>query len=92
VQVGEVPLGEALVDGGAKIVIADSNLNGLASAVANLAVVDVARALAGKPALLGYVATGLLPRAVVVEPGNLTLLVSDQKSGELQALRIADLP
>jgi DNA-binding beta-propeller fold protein YncE len=92
VLVGEVPLGEALVDGGAKIVIADSNLNGLSGAVANLAVVDVARALAGKPALLGYVATGLLPRAVVAEPGGMTLLVSDQKSGELQALRIADLP
>jgi DNA-binding beta-propeller fold protein YncE len=92
VEVGEVPLGEALVDGGAKIVIADSNLNGLTSAVANLAVVDVARALAGKPALLGYVPTGLLPRSVVAEPGGGTLLVSDQKSGEVQALRIADLP
>jgi DNA-binding beta-propeller fold protein YncE len=92
VMVGEAPLGEALVDGGAKIVIADSNLNGLTGAMANLAVVDVARALAGKPALLGYVATGLLPRAVAAEPGGMTLLVSDQKSGELQALRIADLP
>jgi DNA-binding beta-propeller fold protein YncE len=92
VMVGEVPLGEAFADGGRRIVVADSNLNGLKSAVANLAVVDTASALAGRPALLGYVPTGLLPRAVEVEPGRATLLVSDQNSGQLQALPVADLP
>jgi DNA-binding beta-propeller fold protein YncE len=92
VMVGEVPLGETFVDGGRRIVLADSDLNGPKTAVANLAVVDTAAALAGRPALLGYVPTGLLPRAVVAEPGGTTLLVSDQKSGQLQALRIADLP
>jgi DNA-binding beta-propeller fold protein YncE len=92
VMVGEVPLGETFVDGGRRIVLADSDLNGPKTAVANLAVVDTAAALAGRPALLGYVQTGLLPRAVVAEPGGTTLLVSDQKSGQLQALRIADLP
>ena len=92
VMVGEVPLGETFADGGRLIVVADSNLNKLRTAVANLAVVDTASALAGRPALLGYVPTGLLPRAVVVEPGGTTLLVSDQNSGQLQALRVADLP
>jgi serine/threonine protein kinase/DNA-binding beta-propeller fold protein YncE len=92
VAVGEVPLGEAFIDGATKIVITDSNLDGLKTAVPNLAVVDVASALAGKPALLGYVPTGLVPRTVVVLPGGSTLLVTDEKSGQLQALRIADLP
>jgi DNA-binding beta-propeller fold protein YncE len=92
VMVGEVPLGETLVDGGRRIVLADSDLSGPKTAVANLAVVDTAAALAGRAALLGYVRTGLLPRAVVAEPDGATLLVSDQKSGQLQALRIADLP
>jgi DNA-binding beta-propeller fold protein YncE len=92
VMVGEVPLGETFVDGGRRIVLADSDLNGPKTAVANLAVVDTAAALAGRQALLGYVPTGLLPRAVVAEPGGTTLLVSDQKSGQLQALRVAGLP
>ncbi|HXW47232.1 MAG TPA: protein kinase [Streptosporangiaceae bacterium] len=92
VMVGEVPLGETFIDGGTKIVLADSNLNGLKTAVANLAVVDTASALAGKPALLGYVPTGLVPRSVVAEPGGATLLVTDYDSGQIEALRIADLP
>jgi DNA-binding beta-propeller fold protein YncE len=92
VMVGEVPLGETFVDGGRRIVLADSDLNGPKTAIANLAVVDTAAALAGRQALLGYVPTGLLPRAVVAEPGGTTLLVSDQKSGRLQALRVAGLP
>jgi DNA-binding beta-propeller fold protein YncE len=91
-MVGEVPLGETFADGGRRIVLVDSNLNNLKTAVANLAVVDTASALAGRRALLGYVPTGLLPRAVAVEPGRSALLVSDQNSGQLQAVRIADLP
>jgi DNA-binding beta-propeller fold protein YncE len=92
VMVGEVPLGETFADGGRRIVLVDSNLNNLKTAVASLAVVDTASALAGRRALRGYVPTGLLPRAVAVEPGGSTLLVSDQNSSQLQALRVADLP
>jgi DNA-binding beta-propeller fold protein YncE len=92
VMVGEVPLGETFADGGRRIVLVDSNLNNLKTAVANLAVVDTASALAGRRALLGYVPTGLLPRAVAVEPGGSALLVSNQNSSQLQALRVADLP
>ncbi len=91
VMVGEVPLGEEFVDGGSLIVIADSNLAGLKSASANLAVVNTAKALAGQPALLGYVPTGLIPRQFALEPGGI-LLVTDQGSHQLQALRTADLP
>jgi DNA-binding beta-propeller fold protein YncE len=92
VMVGEVPLGEEFVDGGRLIVVADSNLNGLKSATADLAVVDTAKALAGRPALLGYIPTGLLPRQFALETGSGTLLVTDQRSHQLQALRTADLP
>ena len=92
VMVGEVPLGAELVDGGRLIVVADSNLNGLKSASANLAVVDTAKALAGQPALLGYIPTGLLPRQFALEPASGTLLVTDQRSHRLQALKTADLP
>jgi DNA-binding beta-propeller fold protein YncE len=92
VMVGEVPLGEIFVDGGRRIVLADSNLNGLQTATSNLAVVSVAAALAGKPALLGYVATGQVPREFAILPGGKTLLVTDQHSHQVQAIRVADLP
>jgi len=92
VAVGEAPLGETFADNGRRIVLVDSNLNSLNGAVSSIAVVDTARALAGKPALLGYIPTGQVPRAVVVEPGGSTLLVTDEHAGQLQALRVADVP
>jgi serine/threonine protein kinase len=92
VMVGETPIGETFVDGGARIVVADSNVNGLAGVPSNLAVVSTARALSGKPALLGYLPTGSLPRQFAVEPGGTTLLVTVQNADQLEAIKIADLP
>jgi MFS family permease len=91
VMVGEMPLGEIFVAGGSRIIIADSNLDGLPTATANLAVVNVPAALAGKPALLGYVPTGLVPRLLAILHGGKTLLVTDEKSHQIQAVAVADL-
>jgi serine/threonine protein kinase/DNA-binding beta-propeller fold protein YncE len=91
VMVGESPLGETFADGGRRIVLADSNLNGVKGAVSDLAVIDPARALAGRPALLGYVPTGDVPRAVATNSGGATLLVTVQKAGQVEVLRVADL-
>jgi serine/threonine protein kinase/DNA-binding beta-propeller fold protein YncE len=91
VMVGESPLGETFADGGRRIVLADSNLNGVKGAVSDLAVVDPDKALAGRPALLGYVPTGDVPRAVATNSGGATLLVTDEKAGQVQVLRVADL-
>ncbi len=91
VMVGEVPLGETFIDG-ARIVVADSNLNALASAPYNVAVVSTADALSGKPALLGYVPTGAVPRQFAVLPGGATLLVTVQGAHELEAIKAGDLP
>src|SRR5271165_5376150 len=60
VQVGQTPTGVMPADGGAKIIVADSNLNGLPGAD-NLAVVNVAAAIARKPALIGYIPSGRSP-------------------------------
>jgi serine/threonine protein kinase/DNA-binding beta-propeller fold protein YncE len=92
VMVGEVPLGETLIDHGARIVVADSNLNGLAGVPYNVAVVNTADALSGKPALLGYVPTGSVPRQFAVVPGGATVLVTVQGAHELQAINAGDLP
>jgi serine/threonine protein kinase/DNA-binding beta-propeller fold protein YncE len=92
VMVGESPLGESFADGGRRIVLADSNLNGVKGAVSDLAVVDPAKALAGQKALLGYIPTGDVPRAVATNSGGATLLVTDQDAGQVQVMRVADLP
>ncbi|HTZ91271.1 MAG TPA: protein kinase [Streptosporangiaceae bacterium] len=92
VMVGETPLGETLVDHGTRILVADSNLNQLAGVPSNLAVVSTAKALGGKPALLGYVPVGAVPRQFAVEPGGQVALVTVQHAGELVAVDVAGLP
>ena len=92
VMIGETPLSEALFRHGSRLVVADANLNNLTGVSSNLAVIDTAKVLKGQPGLLGYVPTGLVPRQLVIEPGGKTILVTLQKSGELQALNLKDLP
>jgi DNA-binding beta-propeller fold protein YncE len=92
VEVGEAPVGLALVDGGRRIVVADSNRFSASGASSILAAVDVAAALAGRPALLGYLPAGGFPREMALEPDGRTLLVSNFSSGQLEAVDVADLP
>ena len=92
VAVGAQPIGEAFIDRGAKIVVGDSNLGAPTGPGSNLAVISTAKALAGKPALLGYVPTGKVPRRMTVLPNGKTLLATETYSHELQAFNVADLP
>ncbi len=62
VRVGEAPVGMALVRGGALLVVGDSNRFSAIGGSSSLAVISVAKALAGQPALLGYLPTGKFPR------------------------------
>ena len=57
-----------------------------------LAVLDTARALAGQPALLGFVKSGDVPRQFALEPGGTVLLVAATGSGQLQAVKLSQLP
>jgi DNA-binding beta-propeller fold protein YncE len=93
VQVGETPLGETLIDHGTLILVADSNLNHLASVRSSLAVVSTANALSGKKtALLGYLPVGPVLRQFAVEPGGHVVLVTVQGAGRLEAVNIDGLP
>ena len=92
VEVGEAPVGLALVDGGSRIVIADSNRFAASGAASSLGVVSVAAALAGRSALLGYLPAGGFPREMALEPDGRTLLVGNFNSGQLEAVDVADLP
>ncbi len=91
VKVGEAPVGLALVKGGSRVVVADSNRFGAKGAHADLAVVNVKRALAGLPALVGYLRSGRFPRDMALAPGG-SLLVSNYQSGQLETVDVAKLP
>jgi DNA-binding beta-propeller fold protein YncE/tRNA A-37 threonylcarbamoyl transferase component Bud32 len=92
VAVGEIPLGLTLINNGTRIVIANSNRDTVAGAVPGLAVVDVSKALAGKPALLGVAKSGLAPRQFALSPNGKTLLVTNTGSGQVEAVKVAQLP
>ena len=64
------------------------------NAGSDLAVVDPAAALAGsKHALVGFVKTTALPRFLAFEPdGPVVLLVTGDRSEQVRAIKICDLP
>jgi DNA-binding beta-propeller fold protein YncE len=92
VQVGEIPIGLALIRGGSEIVVADSNRFNRPGATAGLTVVRTAAALAHHPALVGTIHTGLFPRELALEPNHPTLLVGNYGSNQLEAVDIHALP
>jgi hypothetical protein len=55
-------------------------------------VVNVAAAVAGRPALAGYLPAGGFPRQMALEPDGRTLLVTNFASGQLELVRVASLP
>jgi DNA-binding beta-propeller fold protein YncE len=87
-RVGEAPVGLALLRGGALIVTANSNRFSQPGATANLSVVNVT---ASKPVVVGYIPAGQFPRDMAVEPGGPALLVANYASGQLEAVKLADL-
>jgi DNA-binding beta-propeller fold protein YncE len=92
VRTGQAPVGLALVRGGSRIVVADSNRFAVRGASSSLAVLDVRAALAGRPAVLGYLRAGGFPRQMALEPAGRTLLVTNFDSGQLESVHVADLP
>jgi hypothetical protein len=48
--------------------------------------------LAGKPALLGYIPSGSLPREFGLVPDGRSLIVSDNGSLQLQVVDVSKLP
>jgi DNA-binding beta-propeller fold protein YncE len=92
VQVGESPVGLALSGDGKRLVVADSDRFSAKGATANLAVVNVSAALAGRPALVGLIPAGAFPREMTVIPRTHTLLVTDYLAEQVQAVNLATAP
>jgi DNA-binding beta-propeller fold protein YncE len=90
-RVGAEPVGLAAVRGGTLLVVADSNRFAASGERAALSVVSVSAALAGRPAIVGDISTGLFPRDMALSPDG-TLLVSDYASQHVQAIATANLP
>ncbi len=81
VPVGHTPTGEVLVAGGTRLIVADTGLTSGPAAAHNLAIINVAAALAGKRALIGYIAGGLMPRDFALQAGGQYLYVSELRRG-----------
>jgi Protein kinase domain len=92
VPVGQIPLGLVLVSNGKRMVVADSNRDNVGTAKPGLAVIDVDKALAGQPAVLGTIKSGLAPRQFALEPNGKTLLVTNTQSGQVEAVNVGQLP
>ena len=94
VDVGSAPIGETFAGHGsqARILVADSNVRQDEGGSSTIAVIDPAKALRRQPALLGYISTGAVPRQFTIEPGGRTALVTNNGSGQLSAVDLANLP
>jgi DNA-binding beta-propeller fold protein YncE len=92
VNVGQTPIGVTFIRGGTEIMVADSNLNHVRGAD-TLTLVGTQRVLqgGGAAAVLGFLPSGQTPREFGLEPGG-TLLVTDNSSGQLQAIDTGSLP
>ena len=53
--------------------------------------INAPAALAGRPALVGVIGAGVLPREVAVEPGGRTALVTNSASHQLEAVNVSQL-
>jgi hypothetical protein len=91
VRVGEAPVGLAAVRESSLLLVADSNRFGASGATSDLDVVNVAAALAGRPAVVGHIRAGLFPRDMTLAPDG-TLLVSNFDSGQVEAVDVATVP
>jgi len=91
VNVGQTPIGMRMVRNSTRMIIADTDIQG--TGAHNLAVVNLSAALNRKPALLGFIPTGLAPREFASTSDGRFLLVADNGSGgQVQVIDLSKLP
>ena len=72
--------------------VADSNRFNAPGAGSDLSVVNVAAALAGRPAVIGSIPAGQFPREMALVPDGQRLLVSNYLFGQLEAISVPSIP
>ncbi len=89
VPVGTAPVGVAVVDGGRKIIVANSNrYAGRRGGDQYLSVIDAARIAAGSAAVLRTIPVTGLPRELTATPDGGTLMVSNFTANMLQLVTL----
>ena len=91
VDVGAAPIALAMIRGGRRILVADTNLHSEHGATSNVAVISTSAALGGGHAVLGVFSTGL-GREFALQPNGKAVLLTDNNAGRLQAIDVSSLP
>jgi DNA-binding beta-propeller fold protein YncE len=91
VRVGSTPTGVLPFAGGRRLLVSYSGRSG-ADGAPGVAVIDTARALAGRRSLLGSVTAGADPRRLALVPGRRRALVTDYGSSDVEAIDLTTVP
>jgi DNA-binding beta-propeller fold protein YncE len=91
VPVGAQPVGVATFDHGRRVAVADSARSGTPGSTSRLTIVNANAALNGSHSLIGYIPAGTYPRNLTVEPNGTTLLATNYRSGQLEAVDLQQL-
>lgn len=92
VPVGIAPVGVAVIDGGSKVVVANSNrFAGGSGDRSDLTVIDAKKIDTGASAVLGTIPAGAFPRQMHLTADGRTLLVTNANSGTLQVIDLTRL-
>ncbi|HEX2321193.1 MAG TPA: protein kinase, partial [Streptosporangiaceae bacterium] len=86
VRVGQTPIGIVFVKDGSRLVVTDNDGLHTSNKAHNLAVIDPNAALNNKPALVGYILSGLSPREMTESPDGQYLYVADRDSAQIQVV------
>jgi DNA-binding beta-propeller fold protein YncE len=92
VRVEDTPIGLLPFAGGSRLLVADSGSSRGSAGGPGLTVIDTTRALAGRPAVLGSIPTGLDPRQLALVPRRATALVTNYGSEQIEAVDLAAIP
>ena len=92
VPVGVAPVGVAVINGGARIAVTNSNRFGNSDAPQSLSIIDTQKIASGESAVMGSVPAGIFPRELRVTEDQGTLLLTNFGSKTLALIDIARLP
>ena len=92
VPVGDAPVGVAVINGGARIVVTNSNRFGNSDEPQSLTIIDAQKIATGEAAVLGSVEAGVFPRELRVTEDQGTLLLTNFGSKNLVVIDVARLP
>ena len=92
VPVGDAPVGVAVLNGGSRIAVTNSNRFANSNATQSLTIIDAQKITSGEAAVLGTVTAGVFPRELRVTEDQRTLLLTNFGSKNLALIDIVRLP